>query len=277
MIAYWGLGWRVFAGCSAAPVFLAFILTYLFLPESCVFLLEKGRLRECVTALSVMTQRDCSDVLTLDDYDSQSKTPIGHRTQLLVEEGGSVYSPLDFKGSDSSSGSGDSCNNAADDNNGNGNCDMNYTISRENSGVVDTNSVKKELQRCLKSQLFQQPLRRHLIVVGTVWFLLSFGSYGISTWISTLFDDIGISDVYFASLVVALATLPVHLTLLLEYFYLFHLHSSDKESTRQGNVAAYIYIDTIGRCPLLIYGMVAASFTAIGTVLDKRKEWNEMK
>jgi hypothetical protein len=41
-------------------------------------------------------------------------------------------------------------------------------------------------------QHFREPcVYRPLFVISVIWFTLSFGSYGITIWISTLFEDIG--------------------------------------------------------------------------------------
>ncbi len=66
------------------------------------------------------------------------------------------------------------------------------------------------------------PLVRH-----THRFTLSFGSYGISTWISTLFEDVGLTNAYAAAFIYALANLP-------------------------GNAASILYIEKYGRRNMLV-------------------------
>ena len=41
-----------------------------------------------------------------------------------------------------------------------------------------------------------------------VWFTLSYGSYGIGTWSSTLFQDIGLGNPFLSSFIYTLANLP---------------------------------------------------------------------
>ena len=51
-------------------------------------------------------------------------------------------------------------------------------------------------------------LRRSTFVLATVWFTLSYGSFGVSAWNNQLFADIGLSNPYFCSFIFALASLP---------------------------------------------------------------------
>ena len=72
-----------------------------------------------------------------------------------------------------------------------------------------------------------------------IWFTLSFGSYGISTWISVLYEDLGISNPYRDDFIYALANLP-------------------------GNIISILFIEKYGRKKLLCYGMVLAAFSSVG-------------
>lgn len=72
-----------------------------------------------------------------------------------------------------------------------------------------------------------------------IWFTLSFGSYGISTWISVLYEDLGISNPYRDDFIYALANLP-------------------------GNIISILFIEKYGRKKLLCYGMLLAAFSSLG-------------
>lgn len=89
------------------------------------------------------------------------------------------------------------------------------------------------------SDLFGPELKFSTFLYSLIWFSLSFGSYGISTWINVLFEDIGIGNVYLNSFIFAMANLP-------------------------GNLFAIQYIEIMGRKKMLFYGMVLASISAIG-------------
>ena len=85
--------------------------------------------------------------------------------------------------------------------------------------------------------------RAALLPLCLVWAGLNFGSYGLSTWMTTLLSNAGVDDPYYVSLLYAAAMLP-------------------------GNLVSFLAIDAIGRRPLLIGSMVCASLSAIalGTV-----------
>ena len=68
---------------------------------------------------------------------------------------------------------------------------------------------------------------------------LSFGSYGISTWISVLFLNIGFDNPYAETFVFALACLP-------------------------GNLVATLFMDRLGRQSLLRWGLLLAALAALG-------------
>lgn len=92
--------------------------------------------------------------------------------------------------------------------------------------------------------LFQDAKLRHLsITLVSIWFTLSFGTYGMSTWISTLFSDVGIGNPYAATFIFALANLP-------------------------GNIISLMYIEVFGRRWLLSVGMCLAGASALGFAFD---------
>lgn len=93
--------------------------------------------------------------------------------------------------------------------------------------------------------LFGKHFARQTIVLLVIWFTLSFGSYGISTWISILFGDVGIGNPYAASFIFALANLP-------------------------GNVVSLMYLDTVGRRWFLSIGMCLAGISILGFALDTK-------
>lgn len=82
------------------------------------------------------------------------------------------------------------------------------------------------------------------ITLMVIWFTLSFGSYGISTWINTLFEDIGESNPYEDSFIFAAANLP-------------------------GNMVSILLVDKYGRKNLLFFGMILSSFCSIGFAIGK--------
>ena len=105
--------------------------------------------------------------------------------------------------------------------------------------LMDDSKLAYEEEKLTFYDLFQQEFRVTTAIYCLIWFSLSFGSYGISTWINVLFENIGMGNVYLSSFIFALANLP-------------------------GNLFAIRYIEVIGRRKMLCYGMVLASVSAIG-------------
>jgi MFS family permease len=71
-----------------------------------------------------------------------------------------------------------------------------------------------------------------------VWFSLSFGTYGLLTWINTWFVEIHLENVYFNALLFAISNLP-------------------------GNILSAILLDRIGRTKLLTSSILAASLSLL--------------
>jgi VNT family MFS transporter (synaptic vesicle glycoprotein 2) len=83
-------------------------------------------------------------------------------------------------------------------------------------------------------QLYTDEMRGITWPLQMVWFSLSFGSYGLVTWINTLFVQVHLENLYFNALLFALANLP-------------------------GNLLAAALMDRIGRSALLISSVLAAA------------------
>lgn len=105
-----------------------------------------------------------------------------------------------------------------------------------------------QIRESTLARLFAPSLIKTTLVLMVIWFMLCFGSYGISTWISELFIDIGVSNAYADAFIFALANLP-------------------------GNIISICYVETLGRRRLLTYGMGLSGLAAFGFAIDtKQKE-----
>lgn len=129
----------------------------------------------------------------------------------------------------------------------------NEILERSNGSISDLLKLQKEYNSTSDSPvetkahsgifaLFEKKLLPSTIIYMLIWFSLSFGSYGISTWITVLFEDVGIGNVYASAFIFALANLP-------------------------GNVVSILYVEQIGRRQLLFYGMLCAGASTIGFAL----------
>jgi len=84
------------------------------------------------------------------------------------------------------------------------------------------------------SLLFVGDIVKTTLPLMMVWFTLSFGSYGLFTWINTIFVEVHLQNVYFNALLFALANLP-------------------------GNILSAALTDKLGRSPMLSGSIIAAS------------------
>jgi MFS family permease len=80
--------------------------------------------------------------------------------------------------------------------------------------------------------------RRPFLALCGVWVALSFGYYGLATWITVLFDACGLTNVYASAFLYCAAQLP-------------------------GNLAVFITVDRVGRRPLLLASMLSAAASAL--------------
>lgn len=82
-------------------------------------------------------------------------------------------------------------------------------------------------------QLYLPQIRQVTLALQMVWFSLSFGSYGLYTWINKLFFEVHLQNVYFNALLFAMSNLP-------------------------GNVLSAFLMDRIGRAKMLVGSILGA-------------------
>eukprot|EP01032_Pedospumella_encystans_P024988 gene24989-28248_t len=213
-----GVNWRAFALVSALPAILAMFLTHRNIPESPRFLVSKKRYAEAAVVINQISSLriEAADLVPREGMDVPFKIEID-----TVETGNqepdrqSDYHPIDLNSSHGNSFRANSTDST-----------MSHALKQSTIGL-----------------LFQGELLRTSLILLVIWFTLSFGSYGLSTWISTLFADVGIGNPYAAAFIFALANLP-------------------------GNVVSLLYIEKYGRRVLLSAGMCLAGASALGFALN---------
>lgn len=84
------------------------------------------------------------------------------------------------------------------------------------------------------SLLYLPEVRPTTTPLQLLWFSLSFGTYGLYTWINTLFEAVHLKNVYFNALLFALSNLP-------------------------GNILSALLMDRIGREKLLVASVLASA------------------
>lgn len=83
-------------------------------------------------------------------------------------------------------------------------------------------------------KLYTGELAKTTVLLQVVYFCLSFGSYGLMTWINAIFQQVNMENLYFNAFLFALANLP-------------------------GNLASGMFVDSIGRKMMLVWSMSLAS------------------
>jgi MFS family permease len=83
-------------------------------------------------------------------------------------------------------------------------------------------------------KLYRPKIRQTTLPLQMVWFSLSFGSYGLMTWINALFVEVHLKNVYFNSLLFAVSNLP-------------------------GNLLTAIWMDKVGRSSMLVSCVLLAA------------------
>jgi MFS family permease len=119
-------------------------------------------------------------------------------------------------------------------------CELELTSSNS-SNKIESHPPDYSLKSQLMSLtlLFDPDLAPVTLLYMLIWFTLCFGSYGLSTWISVLFEDIGMGNVYLSSFIFTLGNFP-------------------------GNIVSIFFIEQYGRKKMLAYGMIFAAISALG-------------
>ena len=106
----------------------------------------------------------------------------------------------------------------------------------ESANKSDSFRIRDGVQRVLNLYSSSADLCRLTIITQLLWFSISFGSYGLITWINAIFEEIKIGNIYGNALLFALANLP-------------------------GNIFSAVLVDSLGRRKILIISMVLASIS----------------
>ena len=205
--------WRVFAATCALPSLLGAWMVYNYVPESPRFYLAAEK-RDYELAAKTCNQMAMFLNVHLDH--EKESTLLGaafdHRAvhPLTKDELFSHHQENAANNFNSSENAHSPTNRAK----------LNQTI----------NSSVDSLRKLYSSQL----LPRTTLPLQLLWFCLSFATYGITTWINTLFVEIQLENIYFNSFLFALSSLP-------------------------GNIVSMVYSDRYGRKKMLIGSLIGAA------------------
>ena len=204
--------WRIFAGICSLPSLLSFWMVYNFVPESPRFFLATDK-RDYELAAKA-----CNQMATLLGVQGVQITPTPVKSDSKLFGAAFNHQTVHPLTKD------ELLSHYQDD-------ASNFNTS---SNIIHSKAFVT-LQKLYSSQL----LPRTTLPLQLLWFCLSFATYGITTWINTLFVQIQLESIFFNSFLFALATLP-------------------------GNIITLIYSDKYGRKTILIGSLVGA---ACGLVL----------
>jgi MFS transporter, VNT family, synaptic vesicle glycoprotein 2 len=237
--------WRIFTALCAVPSCLGCVMVNAFVPESPRFLLLQGQHNRSLSVVQTlgrnlnytgpsMTLEELIYHYPLDDSTNQEVglvgiVPIRQSELAPAPRDSTLFRPLSMEDSD-------------------------HTISREGvhqrrgsalrrasqSIHVSNTAVRTGLSDFFKSvsKLYTAQMRTTTWPLQMVWFTLSFGSYGLLTWINTLFVESHLENVYFNSLLFSASNLP-------------------------GNLLSAILMDKVGRASLLTGSILAASLSLV--------------
>jgi len=200
------VAWRTFALVCAIPSALGAVMVYLWVPESPRFLALQRRFDEAV--------RSANSLSVALEYRGSTFY------QWEVEE--------HFGPACKSNGNYHTLSEIADE------------LEEQSTVTAAWNWIKLANADFIlsASRLYRVNLRQTTLPLQMVWFSLSFGSYGLMTWINTIFFAVHLEDVYFNALLFALSNLP-------------------------GNIFTAFFMDRAGRSQLLVGSILSASLSLL--------------
>jgi len=166
------VSWRVFAAVVSLPAFVCWLLTYVYVPESAQYY---ARLRKYSDAEAIV-----NGIRATNAANASPNTLDAHPT-----EGTALLTPFAY---------------------GPPLVDADHLFDDS----IDHEHPKAGYIQAY-SMLFDPVLRTTTISLLLSWFCLSFGSYGLATWITVLFKRINLSDPFANAFIYAAANLPGNL------------------------------------------------------------------
>jgi len=227
--------WRIFAALCALPSALGALMVYSYVPESPRFL-ASSKQKYAMSAHVCNQMAECLGVKLTDDANDETSAggEEGEQSQMkdgLIKERGGTNSV-----NSANSVSMHVIKPLTEDELRR---DYASSIAIDTTGTSSTFAERllrtlRTLFETLRKLFSPHLLTRTTLPLQTLWFALSFGTYGITTWINTLFVTIHLQNIYFNSFLFALANLP-------------------------GNLVSIIYSDRWGRKRMLIGSLVGAA------------------
>lgn len=225
--------WRIFAAVCALPSALGAVMVYVYVPESPRFLASRKReyaASVCNRMAELMGVQLINDAL--------------YKANTNMDDHGDDHVVIKETCSSTSTYMTDSIANEMDYINPLTGAELrqNYDLGTSNTADTAVSSTLvtrlrlalRTIPRTLRILHSPQLLVRTTLPLQVIWFSLSFSTYGITTWINTLFHAIHLQNIYFNSFLFALANLP-------------------------GNIASILYSDRFGRNRMLVGSLIGAA------------------
>jgi len=208
LLGYWDVSWRIFVVICAIPSLVGGILIHSIVPESPRFLALRLRHSEALHTTNLLAQ-DMRHRGTLMTIEEMERSFPRHPTAATT-----TTSPT-------------------------------TTTTRSNPSWQDNQESTfsiiwiafGEFQASART-LYRPQMIRTTLPLQMVWFSLSFGSYGLMTWINTLFVEVQLQNVYFNALLFAGSNLP-------------------------GNILTAIWMDRAGRSSMLVSSVLLAAMSLL--------------
>jgi MFS family permease len=210
-----GSDWRTFAILCAVPSAVGAVMVRLLVPESPRFLALQQRHEQALTVANTLAKQMDYDgpLLTIEELKFRFPFPASTISSTAFE-----HDPLHPR------------DNATA---------VSLSISRSPAsyslvGLIALARLAHKEFSTSAAILYTPELRQTTLPLQMVWFSLSFGSYGLMTWINRLFVQVHLENVYFNALLFASANLP-------------------------GNILSAVLMDRIGRNTMLVSSILAAA------------------
>jgi MFS family permease len=214
LLEAWAVSWRVFAIACALPSAVGAILVFWWVPESPRFLGLEQRSKEATDNANLLARRMGYHGPPLSIQELQHSFPPtaiqdfeAHRLQRLDSRTDTTR----------------------------------YIINTPTGRLIRLWQFLQRTNTDLihsASKLYTPSLKRTTLPLQMVWFSLSFGSYGLLTWINTIFVQVHIQNVYSIALLFAISNLP-------------------------GNVITGLWMDRVGRGVMLTGSIVTAATSLV--------------
>ena len=256
-----GGNWHIFILLCSVPVCLGLVLTYMYIPESPTFILNKTYSH--IHLSNDQKLHEMSKYLVLVNAQGWNMQLNSNSEPEAIASKSRNNSEHHRKGFGTSTGTGIGVEPSSPMH-GNNNHSISVGIGQGSSttgtyrddklysglSLTDINTAHNgrdgqdlSMGYSMRSTATVATTNNNLWYLSIVWFTLNFASSGILLWVNILYDHIDIHNIYGTSFIYALASLP-------------------------GAIYGYYYIDRLGRYMMLYGGMMVSALSIVGMMIS---------